>query len=137
MRKRRPRRHRLNPLRIVPSETWANIIKAVCGGLVVAAPVAAVKTTGDAKMQQTNEAVNSALASIAQMAQENRQLALRTAAINRAQDEMIAQLSDEIVHLRRENRKLVVKSPQYQVGPEVPLEWTLQPPRKKKWWHVW
>lgn len=127
MKRRRPRRHRLNLLRLVPNETWANIIKAVLGGLVVAAPAVAVKTEGDNRTRSANQTAAVALEAVAQMAQENRER-------DDHQDRVIALMQLEIMRLKAQNRKLTRASPAMQVGPELPQDWYPQPPKKKHWW---
>jgi len=128
-RRRRKRRHKLNPLRFLPNEAWAQIVTWLARGLgaagVVAAPTVVSQRANEVKLAYANEATNTALATGAAL-QESLTVFRR----------QFAEFTKEIRESRLRERRAAARLPENMIGPAIPYAWEVKA-IKKPWWKRW
>lgn len=132
-RKRRPARHRLDPLRYLTPELLVQVrnILALC--VAAAAPSAVISQQNAHKVEATGEQLTYANA--------NTNAALGIVTELSARLERAEAKADSALALARESllreRRTAARLPEAMIGPSVPLTWTLKPPPKHPRWQFW
>jgi len=123
VRRRRKKRHRLNPLAYLTPELFAQVTKVVALCAAAAAPSVMVSQQSAQKVEASEEQVGYANA--------NTNAALGIIAVMASK---IDSLEGRVSKLEREAARTRRILPEGMVGPEVPPGWTFQPVVKRKKW---
>ncbi len=128
-RRRKPRRHALNPLGWITAESFANITRVVAVIAAASVPTMVVNNQQGKKVAEASADADTARTQT-QYANANTNAAL--GALFVITQELEA-LKAEVAKLRGEMRGVKHKSPEQAFGPEVPAGWVAQPVKRKGW----